>query len=143
MAGKIRLRGTGTGFTEIQSEANAPENTLTLPTEAGGTLATEQFVLDNAGGGTLDALGDVDTFGVEDGDTLVYNEDGEGGVWSPAKPAAGAKGAGGDEIFWENDIEITTSYTISTNKNAMTAGPIEILPGAEVEIPAGSVWTIL
>ena len=143
MAGKIRLKGSTSGFTQVQSADEAPENTLTLPVEENGVLATEQFVLDNAGGGALADLDDVDVDGVEDGDTLVYNQDGEGGVWLPAKPAAGAKGSGGDEIFWENDIEITTSYTISTNKNAMTAGPIEILPGAEVEIPAGSVWTIL
>jgi hypothetical protein len=143
MAGKIRLRGSVGGFTQIESADSAPENTLILPTEEGGTLATEQFVLDNAGGGALADLDDVDTFGVEDGDTLVYNEDGEGGVWLPAKPAAGAKGAGGDEVFWENDTQISTSYTITTNKNALTAGPIEILSGADVEIPAGSVWTIV
>jgi hypothetical protein len=38
---------------------------------------------------------------------------------------------------------VTTSYTITTGDNAMTAGPIEIQDGATVTIPVGSTWTIV
>ncbi len=55
----------------------------------------------------------------------------------------GALGAGGDEIFYENDIAITADYTIGTNKNAMTAGPVTINSGITVTVPSGSVWTIV
>ena len=55
----------------------------------------------------------------------------------------GAGGAGVDQVFWENDTTINTSYTISTNKNAMTAGPITIGVGAVITVPQGSVWTIV
>ncbi len=55
----------------------------------------------------------------------------------------GALGAGGDEIFYENDITITANYTIGTNKNAMTAGPVTINSGITVTVPSGSVWTIV
>jgi len=55
----------------------------------------------------------------------------------------GATGAGGDAIFWENDQNVTTSYTISTNKNAMTAGPITVDAGVTVTIPSGSTWTVV
>lgn len=55
----------------------------------------------------------------------------------------GATGSGGDQVFYENDITITTNYTISTNKNAMTAGPITINSGVTVTVPSGSVWTIV
>jgi hypothetical protein len=58
-------------------------------------------------------------------------------------PAGGATGAGGDAIFWENGQNVTTSYTISTNKNAMTAGPITVNAGVVVTVPSGSTWTVV
>ena len=58
-------------------------------------------------------------------------------------PAGGATGAGGDAIFWENDQNVTTNYTISTNKNAMTAGPVTIDSGVTVTVPSGSTWTVV
>lgn len=54
-----------------------------------------------------------------------------------------AQGAGGDEIFFENDTNVTTSYSITSGKNAMTAGPITIDTGVTVTIPSGSNWTIV
>jgi hypothetical protein len=55
----------------------------------------------------------------------------------------GATGAGGDEIFWENDTVVTTSYTITSGKNAMTAGPITVNGGVTVTVPSGSTWTVV
>lgn len=55
----------------------------------------------------------------------------------------GATGAGTDRVFYENDQTVNTSYTITTNKNAMTAGPITIANGASVSVPSGSTWTIV
>ena len=57
--------------------------------------------------------------------------------------AKGPTGAGGDGVFFENGQTVTTSYTISTNKNAMSAGPVTINGGVVVTIPSGSVWTIV
>jgi hypothetical protein len=57
--------------------------------------------------------------------------------------AGSATGGGTDKVFYENDITITTSYTIGTNKNAMTAGPITINSGVTVTVPSGSVWSII
>jgi hypothetical protein len=55
----------------------------------------------------------------------------------------GASGNGNDEVFYENSTTVTTSYTISTGKNAMTAGPIAINENVEVGVPVGSSWTIV
>lgn len=55
----------------------------------------------------------------------------------------GATGAGGDDVFYENGQTVTTSYTLTTNKNAMSAGPITINSGATVTIPSGASWTIV
>lgn len=60
-----------------------------------------------------------------------------------AKATAGATGGGNDQVFYENDITVTASYTISTNKNAMSAGPITVNSGVTVTVPSGSVWVVL
>ena len=60
-----------------------------------------------------------------------------------ALAAAGATGGGTDQVFYENDVAVTTSYTISTDKNAMSAGPVEIESGATITIPSGSVWSVV
>jgi hypothetical protein len=57
--------------------------------------------------------------------------------------SAGATGGSTDQVFYENDQTITTNYTITTNKNAMTAGPITINTGVTVTIPTGSEWSIV
>jgi len=65
----------------------------------------------------------------------------EGLVW--VKATAGATGGGNDQAFYENDITITTSYTITAGKNAMTAGPVTVNTGATVTVPSGSTWTVV
>jgi hypothetical protein len=64
-----------------------------------------------------------------------------GSAWSGI--GGGAAGAGGDAVFYENDTNVTANYTITSGKNAMSAGPITIDDGVDVEIPSGSVWTVV
>jgi hypothetical protein len=76
-----------------------------------------------------------------DSDTLalfVYN----GSSWVNAA-GAGATGGGTNKAFYENDITITDNYTISTNKNAGSFGPVTINSGVTVTVPSGSVWTVI
>ena len=55
----------------------------------------------------------------------------------------GAGGGGSDEIFWENGQNVTTNYTITNGKNAMSAGPITIDSGVTVTVGAGETWTVI
>jgi len=55
----------------------------------------------------------------------------------------GATGGGTDAIFYENGQTVTTNYTITTNNNAMSAGPITIDSGVTVTVPSGSTWTVV
>jgi len=55
----------------------------------------------------------------------------------------GAKGGGTDAIFYENGQTVTTDYTLTSNTNAMSAGPISINSGITVTVPSGAVWTIV
>ncbi|MDB4439175.1 hypothetical protein N9155_00080 [bacterium] len=55
----------------------------------------------------------------------------------------GATGGGSDEIFFENGQTVTTNYTITNNKNAMSAGPITINSGVTVTVGTGEVWIVI
>ena len=55
---------------------------------------------------------------------------------------AGAQGGGGESIFFESENEMNNSYTISTNHNALIAGPLTIASGATLTINSPSVVTI-
>lgn len=57
--------------------------------------------------------------------------------------AGGATGAGGDQVFYENSLTVTTSYSISSGKSAMSTGPITINSGVTVTVPSGSRWVVL
>jgi hypothetical protein len=57
--------------------------------------------------------------------------------------SGGATGAGGDEVFIENEVVVTTSYTLTAGKNAMSTGPITVNGGVVVTIPLGARWVIL
>lgn len=69
------------------------------------------------------------------------------GGWGPIGGGGGATGGGTapdqDDIFYENSQTIRYNYTITTNKNAMTTGPIVIDDTATVIVPDGSRWVIL
>ena len=58
--------------------------------------------------------------------------------------AWGAVGGGNTAVVgWENQITVAENYTITTNNNMMSAGPITIDTGYSVTIPTGSTWTIV
>jgi len=52
-------------------------------------------------------------------------------------------GGGTNRLFFENDQVMTTNYTITSGKNAMSAGPITVNPGVTLTVPAGSTYTIV
>jgi|TARA_Y100000033_G_scaffold14607_1_gene13588 hypothetical protein len=72
----------------------------------------------------------------------------DGGVFTKTDGGSVVEvGAGGatvaDDVIYENSQTISNDYTITTNKNAMSAGPISISSSATVTVPSGSTWHIL
>lgn len=63
------------------------------------------------------------------------------GAWQQV--GSGATGGGGDQVFVENEVTVTTDYTLSTGKNAESVGPISIDSGISVTIPSGQRWIVL
>ena len=56
--------------------------------------------------------------------------------------SAGATGGGSDEVFVETGQTVTTSYTLSANKNAVTVSP-SINSGVTITVPSGATLVIL
>ena len=69
--------------------------------------------------------------------------EGDGSNLSNLPAGAPVGGASTNTVFFENDIAVAVNYQITTNKNAMSAGPISINAGIAVTVPSGSSWTIV
>ena len=72
------------------------------------------------------------------GSAEIYN----GSAFAAVGGGAGATGSGGDEVFFESDTNVTTSYSITSGKNAHTVSPV-INSGVTVTVPSGSLLVIL
>ena len=53
------------------------------------------------------------------------------------------QGAGTDQVFQENGLTVNANYTLTTNRNAMSVGPIAVASGVSVTVPSGQRWVIL
>ena len=78
---------------------------------------------------------------IRDNTTFAQYEGYSGGSWSQI--GGGATGNGGDQVFQENSLIVTTSYTLTANKNAVSVGPITVNSGQTVTIPSNQRWVIL
>jgi len=72
------------------------------------------------------------------GSAEIYN----GSSFTAVGGGAGATGGGSDECFFESDQNVTTSYTLTSNKHAHTVSPT-INSGVTVTVPSGAILVIL
>ena len=72
------------------------------------------------------------------GSAEIYN----GSAFAAVGGGAGATGGGSDEVFFESDQTVTTSYTLTSNKHAHTVSPT-INSGVTVTVPSGAILVIL
>lgn len=73
-------------------------------------------------------------------DRKLFTKNGAGTV---LQLGGGAAGSGADDVFYENSQTVTANYTLTTGKNAMSAGPITVNSGVVVTVPSGSTWTVV
>lgn len=52
-------------------------------------------------------------------------------------------GGSGQSVFFESSKTVDYDYTITTNYNAFSAGPITISDGVTVTVPSGSEWSVV
>ena len=144
---------TTTGLLKIRNAANNGWVTV-------GTLASANLGLMPLAGGTFTGnviFGTTGAIELPDGTTgerptgvagmIRYNttltqfEGYKAGAWGAI--GGGATGGSSDDIFYENGQTVTTNYTLSTGKNAMSAGPVTINAGATVTVPSGASWVVV
>jgi len=73
--------------------------------------------------------------------TLNQFEGYNGSSWTQI--GGGATGGGRDQVFVENQMIVTTSYTLPAGFNAESVGPITINSGVTVTVPTNQRWVIL
>jgi hypothetical protein len=145
---------TTTGLLKIRNAANSAFVTV-------GTLASTNLGLASLAGATFTGdviLGTTTALELPDGTTgerpgtpvngmIRYNttlnqfEGYKASAWGAI--GGGATGGSSDDIFYENGQTVTTDYTLSTGKNAMSAGPITINSGVTVTVPSGASWVVV
>jgi hypothetical protein len=145
---------TTTGLLKIRNAANSAFVTV-------GTLASTNLGLASLAGATFTGdviLGTTTALELPDGPTgerpgspvngmIRYNttlnqfEGYKASAWGAI--GGGATGGSSDDIFYENGQTVTTNYTLSTGKNAMSAGPISINSGVTVTVPSGASWVVV
>jgi hypothetical protein len=110
-------------------------------TFGGDVLLTGTGVLDLPVGTTAQRPGSPTSGMIRFNTDLSQFEGYNGSAWSSV--GGGATGGGADTVFLENSNTVTTSYTLTTNKNAVSAGPVTINAGATVTVPSGASWVIV
>ena len=73
----------------------------------------------------------------------VLTSGGANGAVTWAAAAAGATGGGSDQWAVVHDNTVTTSYTIGTGKNVISAGPLSVNAAATITVPANSYWVVV
>ena len=68
---------------------------------------------------------------------------GDGSSLSNLPAGAPVGGASTNTVFFENAKEVAVNYQITSTKNAMSAGPLQINAGIAVTVPSGCSWTIV
>ena len=145
MATIVTRAGKGSPLTHVEVDANF--NNLNNDKAETSVVATKVAKTSNTGSAVIPASTQANRDGTPAAGYFRFNttvgkfEGYSGTAWGSV--GGGATGGGSDAVFMENDVTVTTSYTIGTSKNALTAGPITINAGVTVTIPTGSVWTVV
>ena len=136
----INLPGVNTAGNQNTSGTAAIATTVTVADESSDTTCFPLFAT-AATGNLAPKSGSNLAFNSSNGTLTATAFSGDGSALTGI--SAGATGGGSDEIFYENGQNVTTDYTITNGKNAMSAGPITIDSGVTVTVGAGETLTIV
>lgn len=139
--GTFTLSGAVSGFqtfssaigntnTTYYSIVNNTEWEVGIGTVGAGTLSRDTVLSSSTGSKISFTSGTKDVFCTYPANQSIYYND--------STKVAVTGGA-----IWENTNTIASSYTISTNTNAMSTGTVTINSGVTVTVPTGSRWVIV
>ena len=123
------------GNVKIQAQASGAMHTGIHTFQV--TSVSEKITIGT--GNTLSAVGNATFTGI----VTASSFSGDGSSLSNLPAGAPVGGASTNTVCFENDTAVAVNYQITTNKNAMSAGPIAINAGIAVTVPSGSSWTIV
>ena len=138
--------GTLTGATlasGVTASSLTSVGTLSSLTVSGNILMSGTGVLDIPVGTTAQRPGSANTGMFRYNSTLNQFEGYSSTGWGAIGGGAGATGGGTDEVFMENDHTVTTDYTLTTDKNAVSVGQLTVNNGVTITIPTGRTWVVL
>ena len=135
--------GTGT-FTTIGNitQANLGLAPVSGATFTGDVIHNYTTALQIPVGTTAQRPGSPATGDLRFNSTLGSAEIYNGTAFAAVGGGAGATGGGSDEVFFESDQTVTTSYSITANKHAHTVSPT-INSGVTITVPSGAILVIL
>lgn len=148
--GLLKIRdGSTSSFITIGTlgTANLGLATTASPTFSGTTTFSGNVLLSGTGyldlpvGTTAQRPGSANSGMIRFNSDLTQFEGHNGTSWGTI--GGGAKGGGSDDVFYENGQTVTTNYTLTASKNAMSAGPITINAGVTVTVPSGASWVVV
>ena len=134
-SGNVTMAAYGAGVAKFSSTGVISSGTVTE--SLGGTNQTTYTTGDLLYASAANTLSKLSAGAVN----YVLTSGGAG--VAPSWAVRGATGAGGDTVFQENSVVVTTNYTLTTAKNASSVGPITINGGITVTVPSGARWVIL
>jgi len=59
-----------------------------------------------------------------------------------ATSGAGGGGGGGGGPILESQIVISQNYTLTSNTNGFSVGPVSVATGYAVTVPTGQAWVV-
>lgn len=133
--GQFRLTTTSSGSVILDPQNTTSDAVITVPA-INGTLAVVQPSSEASAVAWLDANKRLIS-----SSTLKY--DGSTLAVIGRVTINGVEVTTENTVFYQNDINVTRNISVTTGKNAVSAGPISIQSGYTVSVPTGSVWTIV
>ena len=144
--GIVTLAGAATGFQSFAEIGNG--NTTYYAIKSGnnwevglgtylssGTTLSRDTILESSNSGSAITLaGTSDVFCTYPAEKAVV-QDSSNNATAPQFAATNG--------IYINKNEVATNYTIATNYNGMSAGPISVASGVTVTVSSGSTWVVI
>lgn len=154
---------TNGGFSTLASGIGSGDTSFSVASGHGSRFPTptggDYFVLTLTQAGATETSWEEVRCTARSGDTLTITRAQEGtsaAAWSAGdkvelrvtaaylnRVSNAANGGGTDAVFYENDQTVNNDYTLTANKNAMSAGPVTVTSGKTVTVPPGASWTVV
>ena len=77
-----------------------------------------------------------------DGYFLKTQGTGANPAWAEVPPGA-PTGGGTEKVFFNNEVQVDSDYTVPSGFNSVSAGPVTVASGVTVTISSGSAWVIV